>query len=158
MSPKSEYEKPMSTSLGENSTSAARGEPIKSLMAAIARARELPAPPVYESPVGDPLARLRRTMAGEVDAPAGAPSSPAPARTAAAASSGSAASSAPPGGEAVVGREVLAVLRAQPLDGPARAAAVERLAAQIAAPEPAALREVLAILLTGRADLTGRGD
>jgi hypothetical protein len=127
---------------------------------------------------GDPLAGLRQTMAAEAALQAqSAPSQwypdnqgyperekiPEPpaavaatGESAAAEATGaarpSAGAGAGQGAEALVGREVLAALRAKPLPGQARAAAVERLAAQIDDADPSVLREVLAILVTGQSD------
>ncbi len=135
----------MSTSPADPTTMDNAAEPLRSLLRAIAEARELPAPTPHEPAAGDPLVRLRQTMVGGArpDEASGGPDEATP----------PAPATAPVGdAAALVGREVLAVLREQPLDGSARAAAVERLAAQIAQPDPNALRAILAILVTGRRD------
>lgn len=133
-------------------------EPLQSLLDAIAQARQIPELTPYEGGDGDPLARLRRTMRGEGELaePELAESAASSANPASANQPGTnqpATSNSPSGDlDAVVGREVLALLRSQPLDGSARAAAVELLAGQLDSPDPQALRDLLSLLVTGRRD------
>lgn len=161
----------MSISPAQNSSPATSQEPLESLLEMIRRAQTLAEAESFEprwvdSGDGDPLTGLRQTMAAEAAHQSQtAPSQWYPeADTRTAESDGGAApdprapaaTTAPPrasaeeGVEARVGREVLAILRQQPLSGDARAAAIERLATQIDNPDASALRDVLAILVTGQ--------
>ncbi|MFP4597607.1 MAG: hypothetical protein ACOC9J_05045 [Persicimonas sp.] len=148
----------MSTSPAQTTSSTEAPEPLRSLLAQIDAARALPESDPYQPAGGDPLDRLQRTMRGE----AGAPERPDPGANAPAtggeatggvAGSGAGRSSAgrSQDGQAVVGRAVLEMLRTRPLAGASRAEAVERLAAQLAEPDPDELRELLALLVTGQA-------
>jgi hypothetical protein len=160
----------MSISDAQNSTSAATRNPLDSLLEIIRfettrSAQTLAAaPPSHPSGDGDPLASVCQTISAEAAHQSqGAPGQWYPqgqadpavpdtdgASTQAASAQGGFGAGPDGGAEARVGREVLAMLRDQPLDGQARAAAVSRLAAQIDNPEPHVLREVLAILVTGQ--------
>jgi hypothetical protein len=125
-------------------------EPLQSLLATVRRAREIPEAPAYRPTTGDPLARLGRIMRGEEGDERSSGESAAPASVSGVKSSGGS------GVEAALGREVLGLLRAQALPGPARAAAVELLIAELEAaettPRADALRAVLAIPVTARHD------
>ncbi|QDG50101.1 hypothetical protein FIV42_04930 [Persicimonas caeni] len=159
----------MTTSAASTSTAPTNEEPLAGLLAAIDEARVLPDLDPYESTGDDPIASLTAALATEArdqqtkppsqwskasSAPTKTPS-PEPQASRAAPRAASAtpreSSDADTSMEARVGREVLAALQTRPLDGRARAAAVERLAAQLDHPDPQALREILAILVTGQA-------
>lgn len=119
-------------------------EPLGSLLDTIRAARELPSVEPYRRDWGDPLAHLAEIIAAEIDAYAAIPNVLRSRSSRRAAPSVAAASG---DSSAVVGRQVLALLAERPLDGRVRAKAVERLAAQIDDPDPAQLREILALLL-----------
>lgn len=115
-------------------------DPLAALARQIAEAAEIPPPQPYVQS-DDPLARLQALMRGEAandDRP--------PAPTAVAAVSGDG------GLEALVGREVLAMVASQPLAADAREEAVRRLAVALANPSPDNVRAVLRVLVTGRTD------
>jgi hypothetical protein len=166
----------MSISSTKNSSPATSREPLESLLETIQRAHQLIEAGSFEprslaSGSGDdPLAGLRQTIAAETTYQSttaldqwttdGGPADDRDARASTAelrgdqsqtsAASGVGSQTSDAGAEARVGREVLAMLREQPLSGPARASAVEQLAAQIDSPDASALRDVLAILVTGQ--------
>lgn len=160
----------MTTSAAQPSNASPTAEPLENLLSTIEEARALPQPEPYKPNGGDPLASLSVALRDEAERQqAEPPSAWDEARSDAAPRAGdqqavdvpssgtqrSASQPSPPrdsSREARLGREVLAALQARPLDGAVRAAAVERLAAQLDAPDPQALREILAILVTGQLD------
>ncbi|MBA2660855.1 MAG: hypothetical protein H0U74_01050 [Bradymonadaceae bacterium] len=128
-------------------------DPLSELEAQIAAARIMPAAPGFETSTGDPLVHLRETIARGLAEQLSAPTSPA--------SPSGPTSVSPPGplaanraadgsGEAALGRAVLAMVADEPLAAPARQQAVRLLAEALERPTPAALAEVLRLLVTGQ--------
>ena len=161
----------MTTSPAKTSSPTTTAEPLGRLLATLDEARALPEPEPYEQSGDDPLVEITAAIRAEAEHQAKTP----PSTWSEAASETGAANGAQPSQpqsssntgspsdkplpestgqdatvEARIGREVLALLRDQPLDGSARAAAVERLAGQLDDPDPDALREILGVLVTGQ--------
>ena len=119
--------------------------PLGELYETIRQARQLPEPAAYERDWDDPIEHLQAQIADEAAQLGAHPAFPGRAGARVPTSP-----SAPANLEAAVGREVLALLADMPLDGPARARAVEVLVGQLDDPDPEQLRRLLALLVTGR--------
>lgn len=116
--------------------------PLDSLYRTIEEAAEIP-PPEPHVPSVDPLATLRARWTQTEDTPT------------APATGGMSAPQAAPGAdslEALIGREVLAMIGDRPLPPDARAEAVRRSAVALQNPSAENVRAILAVLVTGRAD------
>lgn len=145
----------MSTSAAEPTATNAPPEPLASLLEAIEEARTLPEPAAYRRTWDDPLEEIRRRMRGEeTGEQAQRADQRTPRRSEDSATLPERATRPSPADDAagVVGRRVLELLEQRPLEGPARARAVALLAEQIDHPDPDQLREILGLLVEGRAD------
>lgn len=115
-------------------------DPLESLRQHIQDASDLPSAEPYV-PAADPLDRLKSLLAGQSaanDDPIVSAPQPAP---------------APGGGfEALLGREVLEMVRAQPLTAEAREEAVVRLTVALQNPTKDNLRAVLRVLISNTLD------
>ena len=107
--------------------------PLDSLRRQIEAAASIPAAEPYER-AGDPLQRLDAILRGDA-ANDDLSSAPLPSDT-----------------DAIVGRELLSILSAEPLPGPARAEVARRIALAMQAPTSNDLRAILSIILSGRAE------
>lgn len=119
-------------------------DPIDLIRGQIAEATSLPEPEPYV-PSSDPLERLRAHLRGE------SAQSPANDDRAAATSefpTADFADSADVSLEALIGREVLAIVGSRPLKAEARAEAIRRLAIALQNPSRDNIRAVLAVLIS----------